>query len=528
VVKLEKINESEKPLRAIIYARVSTEGQAEEEVPLTAQVKECEEYVSSHGWELVEVVRDGGISGRTDERPGFQRMIAMAKEKPKPFDVIVAWKANRLSRKLEHRLTYQALLRRQGIRVVLVKEPEFDGALGFLVESVLAVVDEFLTLQIGEDTLRGQKEIARQGYSAGGRPPKGYRSVRKVVGLKKGSEPITRTAWEPDPEWQHQALEAFQMAANGRSFTEIVRLTEVVTNKSSLFTYLHNRAFIGDRVYNKQRHVDTKAIRVNNPQEDWVVVPNAHEAIVPVELFNQVQEILSQKKRSNFDERTLKSDYLLSGLLWCPKHDCHYVGWANRDREYYACSLRNKNLIPASECRLLKKDAIEKFILGIITDQILQPENVRLGLAAIEEESQKEREVATGKSSSLQSQIGEAEKELTRYQAAVAQGVDPGALAEPMNRCYQRLATLRSTLEELQVERRAPTNITSRLVDEVIQSAKRYLDEGKPSDIKPLLRDLVERIEVSGEEVTLLYTFRKPDTEVAYVLAPQAGFEPAT
>jgi hypothetical protein len=60
-------------------------------------------------------------------------------------------------------------------------------------------------------------------------------------------------------------------------------------------------------------------------------------------------------------------------------------------------------------------------------------------------------------------------------------------------------------------------------VDQVIQSAKSYLDEGKPSDIKLLLRDLVERIEVSGEEVTLLYTFRKPDTEVAYVLAPRVG-----
>jgi site-specific DNA recombinase len=338
VVESKRIKDSEKPLRAVIYARVSTEAQAEEEVPLTAQVNECEEYIRAHGWDLVEVIRDGGISGRTDERPGFQRMIAMAKEKPRPFDVIVAWKANRLSRKLEHRLTYQALLRRRGVKVVLVKEPEFDGALGFLVESVLAVVDEFLTLQIGEDTLRGQKEIARQGYSAGGRPPKGYRSARKVVGLKRSGETITRTAWEPDPEWKDHALEAFQMAADGRSFTEIVRSTGVVANKSSLSTYLHNRAFIGDRVYNKQRHVDTKAIRVNNPHEDWVVVHNAHEAIVPEELFNRVQEILSKKKRSNFNERSLRSDYLLSGLLWCPKHQCHYVGWANHEREYYACS----------------------------------------------------------------------------------------------------------------------------------------------------------------------------------------------
>ncbi len=65
-------------------------------------------------------------------------------------------------------------------------------------------------------------------------------------------------------------------------------------------------------------------------------------------------------------------------------------------------------------------------------------------------------------------------------------------------------------------------------MDQVILSAKQYLNEGKPEDIKLLLRELVERIEVSEEEVTLRYTFKNPDTKVAQVVAPRAGFEPAT
>ncbi len=71
-------------------------------------------------------------------------------------------------------------------------------------------------------------------------------------------------------------------------------------------------------------------------------------------------------------------------------------------------------------------------------------------------------------------------------------------------------------------------SITSQLVDQVIQSAKHYLVEGKPPDIKLLLRDLVERIEVSEEEVTLRYTFKNPDTKVACVVTPRVGFEPTT
>jgi len=49
-------------------------------------------------------------------------------------------------------------------------------------------------------------------------------------------------------------------------------------------------AFLGERVYNKQRHLETKAIRVTNPEEEWVVAPEAHEAILPQELFEQVKQ----------------------------------------------------------------------------------------------------------------------------------------------------------------------------------------------------------------------------------------------
>ena len=519
---------TDKPLRVVIYVRVSTEGQAEEEVPIAAQIWECREYALTRGWIVVYVIEDGGISGRTDDRPGFQRMIASAKEKPRPFDAILVWKANRLSRKLEHRITYQALLRRLGIKIISVKEPEFDGALGFLVESILAVVDEFMALQIGEDVLRGQKEIARQGYSPGGRPPKGYRTAKKVVGLRQNGEPIFRTAWEPDPEWRDQALLAFQMAAGGKSFANIVQATGVVANKSSLSTYLHNHAFIGERVYNKQRHLETKAIRVTNPEEEWVVVPEAHEAILPQELFERVQQVLGNKRRSNFTDRAQRSDYLLSGLLWCHKHQCHYVGWANQSREYYACSLRNKNLIPASECRLLKKAAIEEFILNAVSDEILQPSTVRRGLAAIEEEAKKDRKDANGGLATLEGQVTQLEEELSRYQKAISQGVDPSALAEPMNGCYEKLVEARSALNQVESSRLADFEFTDELVEEVIQAARRRLMGESSEETKHYLRELVDSVEVVSEDVTIRYAFNSTDTKVAYKLAPRVGFEPTT
>ncbi|MCH8897794.1 MAG: recombinase family protein [Chloroflexi bacterium] len=63
----------------------------------------------------------------------------------------------------------------------------------------------------------------------------------------------------------------------------------LVARKSSLSIYLHNPAFIGERVYNKQRHLETKSIRITR-EEEWVVVPEAHDATLLSELFDRLPQ----------------------------------------------------------------------------------------------------------------------------------------------------------------------------------------------------------------------------------------------
>ena len=78
------------------------------------------------------------------------------------------------------------------------------------------------------------------------------------------------------------------------------------------------------------------------------------------------------------------------------------------------------------------------------------------------------------------------------------------------------------------IDEEALAGITRHLVGQIIESAKHYLAGGEPSDIKQKLKELVERVEVSEEEVTLRYNFKNPDTKVAQLVAPQVGFEPTT
>jgi DNA invertase Pin-like site-specific DNA recombinase len=166
--------------------------------PSSANSRNAANTPKKRAGRLARVYEEAG-HGWDDTRPAFQERLEAAKQIPRPFDVILTWRSNRLFRSVEHRLAYRRILRRTGMRFASLHEPEFEDAAGQMMETVLAAADEYYCHQIAEDTLRGLKQIAAQGYSTGGLPPTGYRNVRVAAGLKANGEPVMRTKWELDP-----------------------------------------------------------------------------------------------------------------------------------------------------------------------------------------------------------------------------------------------------------------------------------------------------------------------------------------
>ena len=128
----------------------------------------------------------------------------------------------------------------------------------------------------------------------------------------------------------------------------------------------------------------------------------------------------------------------------------------------------------------------------------------------------------------LEGQVTQLEEELSRYQQAISQGVDPSALAEPMNGCYEKLVEARSALSQVESSSLADFKFTDELVEEVIQAARRRLMGESSEETKHYLRELVHSVEVVSEDVTIRYAFNSTDTKVAYQVAPRVGFEPTT
>src|SRR5207249_9284575 len=101
-------------MKAAIYARVSTVDQEPEN-----QLQELRRYIEARGWTAVEYV-DRGVSGAKDRRPALDQMVADAKRRK--FDVVVAWRLDRLGRNLRHLVTLIEELQTLGIAFVSLGE----------------------------------------------------------------------------------------------------------------------------------------------------------------------------------------------------------------------------------------------------------------------------------------------------------------------------------------------------------------------------------------------------------------------
>ncbi len=83
--------------RVIGYIRVSTEEQAKEGVSLENQVAKIKAYCKSQDWDLVEIFRDEGVTGKNLKREGVQELLKCVKERK--IKVVVVYKTDRLTRK---------------------------------------------------------------------------------------------------------------------------------------------------------------------------------------------------------------------------------------------------------------------------------------------------------------------------------------------------------------------------------------------------------------------------------------------
>ena len=148
------------PLRAAIYARVSTIDQEPEN-----QLAELRRYVEARGWSAVEYV-DKGVSGAKDRRPALDQLLIDARLRR--LDVVVCWRLDRLGRSLKHLITLLDELQALGVAFVSLAEGiDATTPAGKLQMHILGAIAEFERERIRERVLAGLQRAKRQGTRLG-------------------------------------------------------------------------------------------------------------------------------------------------------------------------------------------------------------------------------------------------------------------------------------------------------------------------------------------------------------------------
>jgi site-specific DNA recombinase len=145
-------------LRAVIYARYSSDNQREESIK--AQVRASTEYCKRKGYMLVKTYTDEARSALTDDRPQFQQMIQDARDGL--FDALIIHKLDRFARNRYDSAFFKRELRRAEVKIESVLEHLDDSPESILLESLLEGLAEYYSKNLGREAMKGMKETALQ------------------------------------------------------------------------------------------------------------------------------------------------------------------------------------------------------------------------------------------------------------------------------------------------------------------------------------------------------------------------------
>ena len=300
------------------YVRVSDERQ--DEYSPDSQLKKIREYAAKEGYIIPDeyVFYDDGISGKSvRKRDDFNRMIAIAKEKTHPFDVIYVWKFSRFARNQEESMVYKNLLQKKGVTVKSVSEPIPEGHFGSLIERIIEWMDEFYLVNLGTEVTRGMTERVSRGEPVVA-PPFGYKMGEKAYypDEESGNADIVREIFQRYADGERQREIAISLGQRG------VRTKRGNMPENRWVEYiLRNACYIGKIRWSAD---GIKAVsRRDYDNENIMVIDGQHEPLISMELWEKVQKMLDAQKKAypKYAKRQQPINYMLKGLVRCSACD---------------------------------------------------------------------------------------------------------------------------------------------------------------------------------------------------------------
>lgn len=310
-------------IRVAGYCRVSTD--KEDQInSFASQKRYFQEYIARNAeWELSDIYADEGVSGTsTRKRVQFQRMMDDAYNKR--FQLIITKEVSRFSRNLLDTIAYTRELKALGIGVIFLT----DGfcTLDPDAELRLSIMGSLAQEESRKTSARvkwGQTRQMERGIVFG-TTMLGYDlSHGKLTVNPEGAEIVRLIFYKYGIEKKGTALIARELSEAGcRTLNGNREWSE-----STILKILKNEKYAGDLVQKKTITPDflTHTRKVNNGEEPVISISDHHEAIIPRDFWNLVQEEISSRSRSLNSTTARSSRFLFSGKIICAECGAHFV-----------------------------------------------------------------------------------------------------------------------------------------------------------------------------------------------------------
>lgn len=467
----------------VIYARFSSHNQREESIE--QQLKECHAFAERNGYTVINEYIDKAISGTTDSRPDFLRMISDSASKS--FEYVIVYQLDRFARNRYDSAIYKAKLKKNNVRVLSARENITDDASGILVEGLLEAMAEYYSAELGQKIRRGMDYNAEQCLCTGGNVALGY----KVNKEKK---------FEIDTDAAPVVVRIFEMYASGKTVTEICDTLNsqgyktsrnVPFNKNSLWRLLSNKRYIGIYTYKGNE------------------VPDGMPRIVSDDLFYKVQDILQKNKKAPA-HRKAKAEYILTTKLFCGK--CRNMmtgikgtGKSGNTYYYYKCNEAKRK---HCDKKAVHKDYIENLVIEECR-RLLTKENI--DIIAKEVVALCEREKDNTNVKHLEKTLRNNEKKQNNLIAAVAEcGIE-----SVRNSLYGELSRLNEEIDNLKKQLAIEKGQTLSISENEIKFFLTQMKNGNSDDLmyrKTLINTFVNRIYLYDDKLIII--FNTGDKEV--------------
>ena len=295
------------PITAL-YCRISLEdGKENESMSISTQKSMLKEYAEQNGMNEYEFYVDDGYTGRNFKRPGFQKMLADIEAGR--IDTVITKDLSRLGRNYIEAGTYiEVYFPQHNVRYIALND-NVDTARDNREMDITPfknILNDMYSRDISRKVYTAWMARSRQGIFMGGQPP---------FGLMR--DPDQKGHLIIDPEAAPTIRRIYDMALDGWGCKKIARalyedkVPSTTLRRSGELSQkyktwadarisfiLRNPFYYGAHLVARthQKGIRSGTIR-NVPRDEWEIIEDCHEAIIPKDEWMRVQEIMDARPR---------------------------------------------------------------------------------------------------------------------------------------------------------------------------------------------------------------------------------------